>query len=215
MHETSVLCFPRFFRILIVSLFLGLVAVAPLCASDDWKYEETRRDARDFVAGGFVHVRLSVGDLHIKRGSTNQVRVEYTVKSRHEKNVKESGMEFDVHGSDARIEFHAPMGGNTEFDVEVEVPQNTSIDVHNKVGDVTIDNIQGDKDLTLGVGDIRIADGHAGYRVIQVSAGIGDVHSDGYGEASGWLGKTLKYHGDGKYELRAHVGVGDIHLDGD
>ena len=28
------------------------------------------------------------------------------------------------------------------------------------------------------------------------------------------LGKTLKYHGDGKYELRAHVGVGDIKLEG-
>src|SRR5205807_10620315 len=55
-----------------------------------------------------------------------------------------------------------------------------------------------------------IAAGHSGYRFVHASAGIGDVNGDGYGETSGWLGKTLKYHGDGKYELRAHVGVGDI-----
>lgn len=48
-----------------------------------------------------------------------------------------------------------------------------------------------------------------------IAWGIGDVNSDGYdGETKGWLGKTLKYHGDGKYELRAHVGVGDINLEG-
>ncbi len=207
MPETSVLRFPPFSRVLIVSLFVGLLGAAPFCAANDWKFEETHRDARDFVAGGHLHVRMGVGDMHIKRGNTNQIKVEYTVKSARERNVKEAKMEFDVHGSDATIEFHAPLGGNTEFDVELEVPPNTNIDAHAKVGDLTIDNIEGDKDLELGVGDVRIADGHAGYRTIHASTGIGDVHGDGYGETSGWLGKT--------YELRAHVGVGDIHLEGD
>jgi hypothetical protein len=59
-----------------------------------------------------------------------------------------------------------------------------------------------------------VSKGHTGYRLVNASAGIGDVNSDGYGETSGWLGKTLKYHGEGKYELRAHVGVGDINLEG-
>jgi len=49
---------------------------------------------------------------------------------------------------------------------------------------------------------------------VSASTGIGDVNADGYGDTSGWLGKTLKYRGDGKYELRAHVGVGDISLEG-
>jgi len=64
------------------------------------------------------------------------------------------------------------------------------------------------------VGDIRVGKGQAGYRLVNASTGIGDVHGESYGETSGWLGKKLKYHGQGKYELRAHVGVGDIHLDG-
>jgi hypothetical protein len=202
------------YKTIFIFLLLVPFCAEPLCASSDWNYEETHNDARDFVAGGFVHVRLSVGDMHIRRGDTNKISMRYTVKSRHERNVKDAHVDFDVRGTDATIEFHAPSGGNTQFDVELEVPEKTNLDVHDKVGDVTVENVEGDKDLTLGVGDIRVATGRAGYRLVNASAGIGDVNSDGYGETSGWLGKTLKYHGDGKYELRAHVGVGDIHLEG-
>ncbi len=212
MSARSVLRASQMQKIVLLGLFL-----VPLCSassSSDWKYEETHNDARDFVSGGFIHVRLTVGDIHIKRGDSSKIKVQYTIKSRRERNVKEATLSFDVHGNNATIEFHAPSGANTEFEVELEVPQNTNMDVHEKVGDLTVDNIEGDKDLTLGVGDIRIANEQAKYRMVNASAGIGDVDGDGYGDTSGWLGKTLKYHGDGKYELRAHVGVGDIHLDG-
>ena len=196
-------------KAVVVCLFL-----IPLCAASDWNYEETHSDAREFVAGGFVHVRLSVGDMQIRRGNSNKISLRYTVKSHSEKNVKEAQVDFDVRGNDATIEFHAPSHANTQFDVELEVPQNTNLDVHDKVGDLTVEDVEGDKDLSLGVGDIRVANGRSGYRLVSASAGIGDVNGDGYGETSGWLGKTLKYHGEGKYELRAHVGVGDINLGG-
>jgi hypothetical protein len=205
------------YRMVLACLFLLPFCAAPLCAaassSHDWDYEESHSDAREFAAGGFVHVRLSVGDVHIKRGDAGRISLRYTVKSSRERNVKEATVNFDVHGNDATIEFHAPSGGNTQFDVELEVPQNTNLDVHEKVGDVTVNDVEGDKDLSLGVGDIRVGKGHAGYRLVSASTGIGDVDGDGYGETSGWLGKTLKYHGEGKYELRAHVGVGDVHLE--
>src|SRR5579864_6051543 len=203
LHKTILLC-----------LMLTPLAVAPWCAASDWNYEETHNNARDFAAGGFVHVRLRVGDVHIRRGDSNKISLRYTVKSHHERNVKDAHVDFDVHGSDATIEFHAPSGDNTQFDAELEVPQKTNLDVHNKVGDVTVEEVDGDKDLSLGVGDIRVANRNPEYRLVSASAGIGDVNGDGYGTTSGWLGKTLKYHGDGKYELRAHVGVGDIRLEG-
>jgi len=194
--------------------------LVPFCAAHsndhDWNYEETRSDARDFVVGGMLHVHMSVGDLHIRRGESNKIQLRYTIKSRRERAIKDATVDFEVRGNDARIEFHAPTGGNTNFDVELEVPANTNLDVHEKVGDLTVENIEGDKDLELSVGDIRIANDneHGGYRMVHASAGIGDVNGDGYGETSGWLGKTLKYRGEGKYELRAHVGVGDINLEG-
>lgn len=204
---------PVRFNALYKALMLCLLLV-PFCAAKDWDYEETHSDARDFATGGYLHVRMSVGDLHVKRGDTNKISLHYTIKSSREKNVKEASVDFDVRGNDATIEFHSPSSSNTQFDVEIEVPQNTNLDAHVKVGDVTVGDVQGDKDLSVGVGDVRIGSERAGYRIVNASSGIGDVHGEGYGETSGWLGKKLKYHGEGKYELRAHVGVGDIHLDG-
>jgi|SRR5579862_6558563 len=201
-------------RMVLFCLSVVLFCAAPLCASNDWNYEETHSEAREFAAGGFVHVQLKVGDMHIRRGDSDKISLRYTVKARHERNVKEAHVDFEVRDKNATIQFHAPYGDNTQIDVELEVPENTNLDVHDKVGDVTIEDVEGDKDLTLGVGDIRVANERSGYRVVNASAGIGDVSGDGYGATSGWLGKSLKYHGEGKYELRAHVGVGDIKLDG-
>ena len=201
-------------KTILTCLLLAPFWAAPLCAASDWNYEETHSDTREFASGGFVHVQLKVGDMHIRRGDSNKISLRYTVKSRHERNVKDARVDFEVRGSDATIEFHAPYGNNTQFDVELLVPENTKLDVHDKVGDVTIEDVEGDKDLTLGVGDIRVANERSGYRVVKASTGIGDVSGDGYGATSGWLGKSLKYHGEGKYELRAHVGVGDIKLEG-
>jgi hypothetical protein len=201
----------------LTALYTTIVAcllLVPLASASDWNYEETHSDTRDFAAGGMVHVRLNVGDLHIRRSDSNRIRLSYTVKSRRESKVKEARVNFDVRGNDASLEFHVPTGANTQVDVELEVPQNTNLDVHEKVGDLSVENVEGDKDLSLSVGDIRITNEHTGYRLVNASAGIGDVNGDGYGETSGWLGKTLKYRGDGKYELRAHVGVGDITLEG-
>ena len=202
---------------LLYKVVLLALILAPLCAAhgfDDWKYEETHSDSREFSPGGMLHVHLKVGDLHIHRGDANKISLHYTIKSRHESNVKNSSVDFDVRGSDATLEFHAPTTSNTSFDVELEVPANTNVDVHMKVGDLTVENVEGDKDLELGVGDIRVTREPSSYHLVRASSGIGDVNSDGYGETSGWLGKTLDYHGEGKYELRAHVGVGDITLQG-
>lgn len=191
--------------------------LTPLCLAhgfDDWNYEETHSDSREFASGGMLHVHLKVGDLHIRRGDSNKINLRYTVKSRREQNVKRSSVDFEVHGSDATLDFHAPTSSNTSFDVELEVPANTNIDTHMKVGDLSVENVEGDKDLELGVGDIRVTREPSTYRLVRASTGIGDVSSDGYGETSGWLGKTLKYTGEGKYELHAHVSVGDITLAG-
>lgn len=202
----------RLYPVVLLALIL-----APLCAArafDTWNYEETRSESREFSPGGMIHVHLKVGDLHIRRGDANKISLRYTVKSHHEQNVKDSSVDFDVRGSYATLDFHAPIASNTSFDVELEVPANTNVDAHMKVGDLTVEDVEGDKDLELGVGDIRVTREPSTYHLVRASTGIGDVNSGGYGETTGFLGKTLKYNGNGKYELHAHVGVGDITLEG-
>jgi hypothetical protein len=52
------------------------------------------------------------------------------------------------------------------------------------------------------------------YHLVRASTSIGDVNTSTGDVSEGFLGKTLKYYGDGKYELRAHVSIGDISLEG-
>ncbi|HET6170372.1 MAG TPA: hypothetical protein VFE01_09340, partial [Terracidiphilus sp.] len=66
----------------VYTVALLCLLLAPLCAANDWKYEETHSDARDFVSGGYLHVRFSVGDIHVKRGDSNKIKLNYTIKSR-------------------------------------------------------------------------------------------------------------------------------------
>jgi hypothetical protein len=194
---------------------VGLLwASSALASADDPRYYESHSATQDFVAGGTLHVRMSVGDLHITRSTSNQLHLSYTIKSGKESRLKECSVDFNVHGNEADLEFHSPTPSNTSFDVELEVPENTRLDVHEKVGDLTVEKIDGDKDLELSVGNIRVADDHPSYRYVSASTSIGDVSGNGYGEGKGWLGKTLKYHGEGSYELRARVSVGDVTLEG-
>src|ERR1700726_4788007 len=123
MPGRSLLRLSILYKTVVVCLLL-----VPFCvASDHWNYEESRDEVRDFVAGGMLHVRLSVGDLHIKRSDSTRIHLHYTVKSRRESHVKDAHVEIEIRGRDANIEFHAPSGGNTQFDVELEVPQNTNL----------------------------------------------------------------------------------------
>jgi hypothetical protein len=195
-----------------------LLLFVPLCAaSDHWhdlNYEETHDEVRDFAGGGMLHVHLKVGDLQIKRGDSDKIRLHYTVKSWRESKVKEAHVDFEVHGHDADIDFQASTSGNTQFDVELEVPENTNLDVHEKVGDIRVGDIEGDKDLELAVGDIRVTGGRSAYHLVRASTSIGDVNTSTGDVSAGLLGKTLEYRGDGKYELHAHVSVGDVTLEG-
>jgi hypothetical protein len=216
MHARSLSRSAMLQKTLLVCLIL-----APFCAASDhwkdWQYDESHEEVRQFVAGGTLHLRVPVGDVQIRRGDSDKIRMHYMVKSKHESHVKDTRVDINVNGRDARIEFETS-GSNTSVDVELEVPQNTNLDVHAKVGDVTVEGIEGDKDLDLGVGDIRISRDESSYRLVRASTSIGDVNQDvdheHRGEVSGWLGKTLRYSGDGKYELRAHVSVGDITIEG-
>ncbi len=196
------------------SAVLACLFCAPAAFASSDQYQESHSVTQEFVSGGVLHARMSVGDMRITRSSSNQIHLNYTIKSNKESRLKECTVDFNVHGSDANLELRCPTTSNTQFDVELEVPGNTRLDVHEKVGDLTVEKIEGDKDLELSVGDIRVTDENPSYRYINASTSIGDVSGDGYGESNGWLGKTLKYHGEGTYELRAHVSVGDVRLEG-
>jgi hypothetical protein len=186
-----------------------LLLFVPLCLASE--YSKTQTEDHAFALGGRLHVEVNIGDVRIVRGDSDKIRVRYTLKSRTQSKVQAGETRFEVHGNQASLELHCSNGGNTSYEVEIEVPQTTTIDAHLSIGDLTLRDIEGDKDLKLGIGDIRVdSDPSQNYRQVEVKTGIGDVNSHSLGESKGFLGKSLKYRGEGKYDLRAHVSIGDI-----
>lgn len=174
---------------------------------------QEKDEVRDFPAGGTLRVTMRAGDVRIVKGRDAQhIRLYYTVRSeKDEERAEKAQVRFDVKGSDAEIAFSAPQ--HVDFDAEIEVPSPTNLDVRLKVGDLRVEDVEGNKDLDVYVGDIRVDVGaKPNYWKVEAGTHIGDVTAVAFGEPHGWLGKSLNYHGSGQYRLKASAAIGDVNL---
>ncbi len=192
----------------------AVLALASLDGPSD--LPQAQIELREFSPGGSLRMALRVGDVRIIKGTDNQhIRLRYTPKS-NDKDVADSdfarrvSLRFEVHGSEAEIKFEAPQGGT--IDAVLEVPSPTNLDVKMRVGDLGVEGVEGNKDLQVHVGDIHVGLGSKpNYCKVDASTHIGDI-SQSLGRTKGWwlLGQSLKFRGDGQYQLHAHAGIGDI-----
>jgi len=171
---------------------------------------------RAFAPGQQVHLEINVGDLRILANpDEHQLRLVIQPKRAiSSEEAKSWLLQFDVNGSRANIRLHMPKHGNQSGTVTLYVPASTALDVDLEVGDLTIEGISGDKDLSVEVGDLKIGGlNPSEYGIVKSSTGIGDVEDSVFSaKQSGWLGKSEKVVGSGKYHVRAHVGIGDIRI---
>jgi len=199
---------------------LLLVLAAPFAAAHE-RYAETHSEVHPLASGGTLRLDVAVGDLHIVKGSDAQnLHMQYTIRASQESGLRDTKVSFRAESDGASIEVHTPFRGNTSVDIELEIPDPTALDVHLKVGDLRIEGIHGNKYLEVKVGDIEVSGSGADYRMVRAHASIGDVTVHPSSEEqtvanyreSGWLGRRLSYNGNGKYDLRAQVSVGDIEV---
>jgi len=95
----------------------------------------------------------------------------------------------------------------------VEVPSPISLEVHMTGGDLIVGGVDGDKNLQLFAGDLKVDVGTLEkVRSAEVSVGVGEVDVPRAGQVRGWLGHTWKYQGNGQYSLYAHTSFGDASL---
>lgn len=162
--------------------------------------------------GGSLWFRLRGGDLHITRGTDlPHIVVRYTPDPKKPEQEKEVQIRSRLHGSQVQVEVKAPL--SLSVDVEVEVPSPISLEVHMTGGDLTVEGVEGDKNLQLFAGDLKVDVGTLqNVRDAEVSVRVGDVSVPAIGEVHGWLGHTWTYQGNGQYRLYAHTGFGDVSL---
>lgn len=98
--------------------------------------------------------------------------------------------------------------------IRIEVPRKMNLAIQMPAGQITVDEIVGDKDIELYAGQITISSAHEwDYKNVNVSVGIGQVNAQVYGaDKSGFFRVFRKENADGEYRLHAHVTTGQIDL---
>jgi hypothetical protein len=164
---------------------------------------------RPFVANGSVAMDLSAGDYHIIGRALDRVRLEWRV--RETEALAEVRASADVSGRAVKIRTDGP--GNKGLRFTIEVPNQSDLHVRLTAGDLTIEDIRGNKDVELRAGDLNIDVGQASdYKKVDASLWAGDIEASAFQIFKGGLFRSFEWAGSGPYRLHAHLMAGDLHL---
>jgi hypothetical protein len=212
-----------------MAVLFGAGVLAPACraagigakTSDD-AHSGVLTMERSLPAGGTVALNVNVGNVKILANSVpGRVRLE--LRSDHGYDASEMASwvkRFDSAGERAALDIKVPKethpcnNCDSGMSIVLYVPGDSSLKVDLSVGDVKVEGVRGDKDLHVGVGDLEIGySNEEEYARIETSTHIGDIGDPLHpGSAHGFLGKSEDFTSQGRYHLRATVGVGDLNL---
>ena len=172
----------------------------------------TQTEILECPAGAHLWFKLRGGDVHIKPGEDPaHIVVRYTPDPRKPEQEKNVQLRSRTRGSTIQVEIRTPIW--LSVDAELEVPSPLSLEVHMTGGDLTVERVEGDKNLQLFAGDLKVDVGSLqSLREAEVSTRVGDADVPSAGTQHGWLGHTWKYQGSGSYRLYAHTAFGDVNV---
>ena len=187
---------------------LLLTFVAAPQAQDDSGFRYSDSVERSFASGMKVNLDLAAGDVLLRRGDNNRIRVVWSTRTREQ--MSDAKVHVDVEGREATIRTFSPRNG---FRVEIELPQRTHLYLRMTAGDLTIAGIDGNKDVALRAGDLVIeVDDPAQYHHVNASLIAGDLSARPFGFSTGGLFRSFTHEGKGPFELRARLWAGDLRL---
>ncbi len=205
------------------TLAIALLSLATVAASAQKSHQYIQH--RSFPAGGTVVITLNIGDLKILPSEgTSGVRLEIDTKRPVDQETMAGWVRhFEIAADRATIDIQIPKwedncADDCGGDVTVYVPAQSDLKADLKVGDLIIGGVHGNKELHIGVGDLRVAVADKSeYGHVETSTRIGDVHDflNQKGDPDGFLGKSEDFTLSGRYHLRASTGVGDVHISED
>jgi hypothetical protein len=163
----------------------------------------------DFPSGGQLKMRIRSAEIHIVGSDESKIAIHI--------GGKQGSDSDDVKAHFERIgdsgELRVTGGPSNEVTITVQVPRSSNLKVHIFAGAVEIKDIQGDKNIELGAGDLTIDVGNAAdYFHVEASVTSGAIEAEPFGESRGGLFRSFEKSGNGKYKLIAHVGAGDLTL---
>ena len=180
-------------------------ALALLVAGAPAEAAETQRQ---FVSGGTVRLELDAGEYEIVGSRDDRIRVTWDDRARD----TDVTLRIDVKASRATVRTDTPWNDGAK--IRIELPRHTNIVLRLSAGDLEISGIEGSKDVSAHAGDVTIDVGSRDqYRYATATVRVGDLRADAFNVHKEGVFRSFEWTGKGKYELRAHLTVGDLRLD--
>lgn len=162
----------------------------------------------EFMQGGTVALDLEAGDYQISPTEDDKVTVSYRVNG--DPANRSVRIRSGVNGQDARIVIETPNNG---FHAEISVPRKSNLYARLTAGNLTVDGIEGSKDIESRAGNVTIDVGDpAKYGPVYASVSSGNLQANPWAANKSGLVRSFSSQGHGPYGLHAHVGAGNLVL---
>jgi hypothetical protein len=163
---------------------------------------------RPFAAGGTVRLDLAAGEYRIVGTSAEKVLVRW--RTRESDDGRKVRIELQANGKESQIRTHGPKNG---FEVRIEVPERSDIDLDLSAGDLSVRGIKGNKRVDVWAGDVSIEMGEReAYRRVDAAVKFGEIDARPFDVNKGGLFRSFTWEGAGGYSLRARLFAGDLKL---
>ena len=194
-----------------IVLLLGVLLASVAAAQTKLEVKDLQNHpfSVPFAPESRLRVHLRGGDFRVVGTDDSRIVVRFAGRNaEHARNLTVRLTE-DSKGNALRIS-HGP---RNDLQVTIEIPKHTDLYLRMSGGDLDVEHLVGNKDVSLVGGDLKIDAGNpSDYAGVNASVRFGDVYAPAFGQAKGWLGGSLKTTGPGKYTLHAHVFAGDLTL---
>jgi hypothetical protein len=180
--------------------------LAPIALSG---YQDARAPTqveRAFPKGGTAHFDLAAGEYNLRGSNTNTIRAVWQTRNAHD--AARAGVEISVDGTVARVRSWGPKDG---FRVDIDLPQQTALDLNLSAGELKISSIEGDKNLSVWAGEITVEVGDPGlYKRVDAAVRLGELDARPFDITKGGVLRSFIREGAGKYTFRARLFAGEL-----
>jgi len=190
--------------------FLAIGLIVPAVAEQKQIEEVGKTPVEmDFPSSGELHIDLCPSGVVLRGTDDNKVHVSYAADGRSDSSHVR--VRLRASGNSGRVEIGDCPHNN--FRVTVEIPQKTNLYVRMMAGQLEISGIKGNKDVELHFGQMNLSIGRASdYAHAEGSVNSGQVDAPAFGVSKGGLFRSFSKDGPGRYQLRAHVGAGQLSI---
>ena len=183
------------------AIALGTVLVATPAAQSGSESRPADSLETPFVANGRISMDLSAGGYRVSASQDNRIHLQWSVRNRSQLRGVEAYAEVD--GSDATVVIDGP---SNNFRAIIEVPVRSDLTIRLSAGELSVEDIVGNKDIRLNGGELRIDVGRPeDYGRVEASVWAGDLQAAPFRIGKGGLFRSFDWRGDGEYRLRAHL----------